>query len=758
MIELKNINKEFADGKRRNRVLKDISITFPEKGLYAIYGKSGSGKTTLLNILGGLDKPNSGKITFDGQEYGYISDNVRNKNIGFIFQNYYLERDATIEQVLANQMIIAGIDDEGEIKRRSEIVLDLVNLARFKHKTTNSLSGGQKQRVAIARALIKGANVILADEPTGNLDAENTFLIMDILKEISKTKLVILVTHEQNLIEQYSDAHIELVDGEIKFKSSPKTDYVTGYENNSIIFEQSTAAHTGRLFRVNKKDKKAAQYDTATNINSAGNIFKQIFIISLAIVLAFFSMKIFDYSRVKVERKNITSMQRLLKLSDYSEIIKLERDSYSRVDYFTLNSINGKFTVRDLARLGVVNEKYVKKSSDLLAEKDLKTGKMPGHNEVLLSEGMAKSIRKQLKLKTIKSDSFIKALEFDAKYKVVGLVKGNDKSVYFCQQDYVNTIGLYDNLEIEDRGVIRTNPENPTELQEIRSKVYFGEETQFSKMTTSIQESDSETLADDEVIMEINRSAMYKIRNVVPMETANADLLGGEGKIQIKDSRVFVKQIRLQPTGSGESDVIFRVNKRTMSNLLSQIAPNLEKLKDSNAIDNAYFLISAENKEQMRKLSAALDKAKLQEPNVNEYYEKQEQLQRDGMQTVLLIVFGAMVLQFLIYYFIEKSESIKNRQEYGILRAVGVSRGNLLFKEFINTSKGNFITLSICYFLAVLMIIVRYAILGVTVGQFVLISIGMCLGVMALLTGLSLLPYLFVIQSTPARILARYDI
>ena len=756
MIELKNINKEFVDGKRR-RVLKDISITFPEKGLYAIYGKSGSGKTTLLNILGGLDKPNGGRISFDGQEYSYISDDVRNKNIGFIFQNYYLERDATIEQVLANQMLIAGIENEEEIKRRSKIVLDLVNLTRFKNKTTNSLSGGQKQRVAIARALIKGANVILADEPTGNLDAENTFLIMDILKEISKTKLVILVTHEQNLIEQYSDAHIELVDGEIKFQSTPKTDYVTGYENNNILFEQSTATHTGRLFRVNKKNK-VAQHNTATKINSTGNIFKQIFIISIAIVLAFFSMKIFDYSRVKVERKSITNMQRLLKLSDYSEIIKLERDSYSRIDYFTLNSINGKFTVRDLARLGVVNEKYVKKSSDLITEKDLKTGKMPGHNEVLLSEGMAKSIRRQLKLKTIKSDSFIKSLEFDAKYKVVGLVKGNDKSVYFCQQDYVNTIGLYDNLEIEDRGVIRTNPEKPTEQQEVRSKVYFGEETQFSKMTSTIQESDSETLGDNEAIMEINRSAMYKIKNVVPMETANADLLGGEGKIQIKDSRVFVKQIRLQSTGSGESDIVFRVNKRTMSNLLSQIAPNLGKLKDSNAIDNAYFLISAENKEQMSKLSVALDKARLQEPNISEYYKKQEQLQRDGMQTVLLIVFGAMVLQFLIYYFIEKSESIKNRQEYGILRAVGVSKGNLLYKEFVNTSKGNFITLSICYFLAVLMIIVRYLILGVAVGQLVLISIAMCFGVMMVLTGLSLLPYLFVIHNTPARILARYDI
>ena len=114
--------------------------------------------------------------------------------------------------------------------------------------------------------------------------------------------------------------------------------------------------------------------------------------------------------------------------------------------------------------------------------------------------------------------------------------------------------------------------------------------------------------------------------------------------------------------------------------------------------------------------------------------------------------------KLLIYYFIEKSESIKNRKEYGILRAIGVSRGNLLFKEFINTSKNNFITLSICYILSIIMILIRYLILGVSIGQFVLIALAMCLGTMLILTLLSLLPYLFVVHSTPAKILARYDI
>ena len=757
MIELKNINKEFRDGNRRNKVLKDISIKFPEKGLYAIYGKSGSGKTTLLNILDGLDKPNSGKIVFNSEEYGYISDNQRNKNIGFIFQNYYLERDATIEEVLANQMRIAGFEDSKEIQRRSQIVLDLVKLTRFKQKSTNSLSGGQKQRVAIARALIKGADAILADEPTGNLDAENTFMIMDILKEISKTKLVILVTHEQNLIEKYSDAHIELVDGAITFESKANQEYVTGYENNQIVFESSNAKQTGRLYG-GKTTAKSKKETSESKIYNTANIFKQIFIISLAIVLAFFSMKIFDYSRVNIEKRTISKFQRLVKISDYSEIKKLSEDSYSRIDYFTLNTLQGKFTMREVPKVGVVNETYNKRSINTIEEQDVVDGKTPKHNEVLISEGLARAIKKKFNLRSIKSYSFVKALDFDAKYRVVGLVKGEGKSVYFSQQDYVNTIGLYDNLEVKDTGVIVPDPHDPTKTLIVRSRVFFGEETQFAKMTTSIQESDSTTLRDDEAIMEINRAAMYKIKSVVPMEMANADLLGGEGKIQIKNSKVFIKQIRLQPTGSGGNDIIFRVNKKTMKNLLSQISPNLDRLKDANNIDNAYFLVSAGSQTQMNRLAKELDKARLDKPNILEYYQKQEQVQKDAMQPIILIVFGAIILQLLIYYFIEKSESIKNRKEYGILRAIGVSRGNLLFKEFINTSKNNFITLSICYILSIIMILIRYLILGVSIGQFVLIALAMCLGTMLILTLLSLLPYLFVVHSTPAKILARYDI
>ena len=202
MIRVENIKKTFnPHSSARNQVLKGVSFDLPDKGLVAIFGKSGSGKTTLLNILGGLEKADSGKITIDGEAMSGNVDCIRNQKIGFIFQNYYLERGYTIAEIMRNAMLLAGFKDEQEIERRSEEVLKLVDMERFKNKQGDALSGGQKQRVAIARALAKNPKLLLCDEPTGALDYQTGKAILKLLQDTCRSSgmTVVIITHNKAL-------------------------------------------------------------------------------------------------------------------------------------------------------------------------------------------------------------------------------------------------------------------------------------------------------------------------------------------------------------------------------------------------------------------------------------------------------------------------------------------------------------------------------------------------------------------------------
>lgn len=230
MIEINNLNKYYNKGKKNElHVLNSISLSIKETGIVALFGKSGSGKTTLLNCLGGIDNYDSGvcyingvKIDCTKQFYSY-----KRKNIGFVFQNYSLIDDQTVEDNLMTALKISG---KCATLDKINNALKIVGMPYYNKRIAGSLSGGQKQRVAIARALCIDPCVILADEPTGNLDQENTIKILDILKEISKNVLVIIVSHERELIESYADRIIEIDDYRIV---SNRTHHPNKISNNT---------------------------------------------------------------------------------------------------------------------------------------------------------------------------------------------------------------------------------------------------------------------------------------------------------------------------------------------------------------------------------------------------------------------------------------------------------------------------------------------------------------------------------------------
>lgn len=224
MLQLQHISKVYHTGDQEFHALKDISICFRESEFVSILGQSGSGKTTLLNIIGGLDQYTSGDLLIQGKSTKQFKDrdwdSYRNHTIGFVFQSYNLIGHQTALSNVEIAMTLSGVS-KAERKKRAIEVLERVGLKDHLYKKPSQMSGGQMQRIAIARALVNDPKVVLADEPTGALDSETSVQIMDLLKDIAKERLVIMVTHNPELAQKYSTRIVQVLDGNILSDSNP---------------------------------------------------------------------------------------------------------------------------------------------------------------------------------------------------------------------------------------------------------------------------------------------------------------------------------------------------------------------------------------------------------------------------------------------------------------------------------------------------------------------------------------------------------
>ena len=227
MLKLKGIKKDYLTGENKVEALKGIDLEFRSNEFVSILGQSGCGKTTLLNIIGGLDKYTEGDLFINGRSTKDYKDrdwdNYRNHSVGFVFQSYNLIPHQTVLQNVELALTLSGVS-KAERRRRAAEALEKVGLKGQLKKKPSEMSGGQMQRVAIARAIVNNPDIILADEPTGALDTETSIQVMDILKEIAKDRLVIMVTHNPELAEQYSTRIIRMLDGIIVSDSKPLTE------------------------------------------------------------------------------------------------------------------------------------------------------------------------------------------------------------------------------------------------------------------------------------------------------------------------------------------------------------------------------------------------------------------------------------------------------------------------------------------------------------------------------------------------------
>ena len=224
MLKLSQIKKSYTVGDNTVEALRGVDLEFRENEFVSILGPSGCGKTTTLNIIGGLDRYTSGDLIINGRSTKEYSDSdwdaYRNHSVGFVFQSYNLIPHQTVLANVELALTLAGVS-KAERHRRAREALEKVGLADQMYKKPNQMSGGQMQRVAIARALINDPDILLADEPTGALDSETSVQVMELLKEVARDRLVIMVTHNPELAETYSTRIIRLKDGEEVDDSDP---------------------------------------------------------------------------------------------------------------------------------------------------------------------------------------------------------------------------------------------------------------------------------------------------------------------------------------------------------------------------------------------------------------------------------------------------------------------------------------------------------------------------------------------------------
>ena len=300
MLQLKDIVKKYNTGGTEIEVLKKVNISFRESEFVSILGASGSGKTTLLNIIGGLDKYSSGDMLLMGRSTKEFTDrdwdSYRNGTIGFVFQSYNLIGHLSVIENVKLALSISGESNkENDLKAKK--ALEDVGLGDHLHKKPNQLSGGQMQRVAIARALVTDPKIILADEPTGALDSKTSVQIMELIKEISKEKLVIMVTHNPELARKYSDRIVSVKDGEIIEDTKP---YIEQERNNDYELKKTAMAFSSAI-KSSFKNLLTKKFRSLMTV-----VASSIGIISIGLVLAISSGM--DKYIQTMQNENLSSM------------------------------------------------------------------------------------------------------------------------------------------------------------------------------------------------------------------------------------------------------------------------------------------------------------------------------------------------------------------------------------------------------------------------------------------------------------------
>ena len=810
MIRIEKLNKYYNRHKKNQiHVIDDTSLELPDKGLVALLGPSGCGKTTLLNAIGGLDKVNNGKIYINDKKITtintYRKDKIRNLQVGYIFQDYKLVDSKSVYDNVAMVLRMIGIKDKKEIKKRVEYILERLGIYRYRYRPCGMLSGGERQRVGIARALVKNPDIILADEPTGNLDSKNTIEIMNIIKSISKDKLVILVTHEVPLAKFYATRIIEVLDGKVikdyQNKNNNNLDYridnkfylkdfkyqeeikdnginINMYSDTKEKLNLIVVFKNGNIYIKNKTDDKLEVIDNASNIELVNDNYKQL-------DKSIYEKYSFDFDKIinnniKLRYSSIFNIFTIFsngfkKVFEYSFVKKILLGGFFLASLFVTYSISnllGISTVDDKDFIRT-NKNYLMLQSRKISVDDyLKYEEMDGINYVLPGDStvnMYIDTKKYYQTEDVNlaiSGSLSSVEMIKESDLIYGRMPENQKEIVIDKMVYKNTqnikmTGLYDISKMLDNKVYlgkRLLEYTIVGITDMESPSIYVDKNEFLKI---IDNSSSENNTYSMGIREDSDSG-----KVYDYDLYKGKINVFKGHIPTNDYEVVVSE-SLKDT--------FKLDK-----YIDDLKINDHKLKvvgyyDSADDINSYFVNANTNKYELIENSKnmiiyAKDKNKtikdfkeLDKKVVDVYtadrdsYMKEHKESMTSSLIVAAIVLGISLIEIIL---MTRSSFLSRIKEVGIYRAIGVKKSDI-YKMFMGEA---FAITTLTSVPGVLFM--GYCISVISEINYVSSNYIMNWGVILLCIVvlyvfnivISLIPVFNTIRKTPAQILARHDL
>ena len=810
MIKLRGVNKYFNKGKKNEiHVINDTTLNLGTKGLVALLGPSGCGKTTMLNAIGGLDKVNGGDIFVDGVKITGRStskvDEIRNLNIGYIFQDYKLVDNMTVYENVAMVLRMIGIRDEEEIRKRIEYILQTLGIYRYRNRMADMLSGGERQRVGIARAIAKNPKIIIADEPTGNLDSANTIEIMNIIKAISRDRLVVLVTHEVELARFYASRIIELKDGKVEADYENKTDdnldyrldnkfYLRDFEKQESLRDGDVSVNfyggadddlnidivikNGNIYIKSKEDRRIEVIDSNSAIEFVDDHYKEIDK-SLYEEYDFDFDKVVD-SEIKEKYSSIIGFLPSLargfkKIVNYPLIKKLLFVGFLLAGVFITYSLSSIY-----ASLDVKDEDFISSNKDYLTVEIPKI-----------------STEKYLEYENMDSVAYMfpKSANINMKFKMD----------FYYQTSYAQSVmtgSLTDKNTIGESDLISGRlPENPQEIavDKLTLTRLLNQPTLKQVGISDIQQMLGKKLSMDSMkdfeivgITDKNQPLIYAdpsmfipmIYNSADQETYDDTADGDKtAKIiydyQTYDAEYTVKKGRL-PENDYETIVPLSMSEQMPLNKEIDVKVNDRKLKvvgDYESPENVQSYLVNQNTIKYLMIAeaggfsvapadrdSAMEALRSQNINVKGSYDAEREAylsdRSDNTKSTIILGIIMLAISLIEILLMTRSSFLSRIKEIGIYRAIGVKKTDI-YKMFLGeivaiTTVSSVVGIGIMSYILYKLCRISYLASMFALNPAVILGAVAIVYVFNSLVGL--IPVFSTMRKTPAAILARHDV